>query len=277
MQEEIVYSFSRLQAFHNCQMGYYLTYIKRYRDDDNNIYGELGGVVHKLEEDLLNKKITKEEALAIFEEKVEDCLIVGMEFATENSGEKYVESIRRYFQEYEPFNLEDCETEKEFLIDIDGIKIRGFIDLYYKDKEGYIHVVDHKTSSKYSKKDLPKYGRQLILYAYALEETKVGEVKSTAWNFIKYSAKPWRKTITLKERCELSDLESYDRAMVYYPYNEETKQEMIDYVKNTVKEIELKDVNNEYEWLPLENHRGNFFCKTLCEHYKSKRCIYHTY
>lgn len=275
--KEQIYSFSKLETFHDCEMNYFLTYVKGFRDDDNNIYGELGSCVHELEENLLAKKITREQALEIFEEKVDDCLMLGMTFATEKSGERYVESIRRYFEDYEVLPITDYEIEGHFVIEIDGIKVQGYIDLWWKDEEGYIHVLDHKTSTKFAKKDLPDYARQLILYAYALEVMGKGEVKTIAWNMIRYVAKPWRKSITLKERAELSDLDNYPRGILYADYNEETKQEMINYIRNTVEEINSKDKDNEYDWKPLENHRGNFFCKTLCEHYKAKRCIYHTY
>ena len=276
-KKEVVYSFSKLETFRECEMNYYLTYVKKFRSEDNNIYGELGSCVHTLEEDLLANKITKEEALQIFLDKVEDCFMVGMEFATEKSGERYVESIKRYFEEYERMDIQNYSTEEHFVIDIDGIKVQGFIDLYFEDEDGYLTVLDHKTSTKFAKKDLPDYARQLILYGYALETLKNKKVKEVGWNMIRYVAKPWRNSITLKERCELSDLDNYPRGILLTDYNEETKNEMLNYVKTTVKEINEKDVDNAYDWKPIPDHRGNFFCRTLCEHYREKRCIYHTY
>ena len=276
-KKEVVYSFSKLETFRECEMNYYLTYVKGIRDDDNNIYGEIGGFVHELLEDLQTDKITRERALELFEEKVDDCMMLGMSFATEKSGERYVVDIRHYLENYEKLDIQDFEMEEHFLIEIDGIKVRGFIDLWYRDEEGYLHVLDYKTSTKFAKKDLPDYSRQLILYAYALEVLGKGKVKTIGWDMLKYVAKPWRNSITLKERCELSDLDNYPRGILLTDYNEETKNEMLDYVKTTVKEINEKDVDNAYDWKPIPAHRGSFFCKTLCEHYREKRCIYHTY
>lgn len=274
-EKDTIYSYSRLQTFNECEMNYFLTYIKGFRNEEGNIYTEIGKCVHSLEEDLLAQKITKEQALNAFLNKVDDCSFIGMEFATEKSGVKYIESIKRYFEDYERFDIKNYKTEEHFIADIDGIKVQGFIDLYYEDENGYVTVIDHKTSTKFAKKDLHKYARQLILYAYALETLKNKKIKEVGWNMIRYVSKPWRDSIILKERCEVSEFESYPRGILLTDYNEDTKNEMINYIKTTVKNINNKDVNNEYDWRPIHNYRNNFFCKTLCDHYKNNTCIYH--
>lgn len=275
-KEQTIYSFSKLEKFNQCQYSYYLTYIKKLRSpDDGNIYGVLGSEVHSILEHLQTQKITKETALERFNEKVDEVLLFGMEFATPKSGEKYVQDVRHYLENYERFDVEDFEIEEHFITDIDGIKVQGYIDLYYKDENGLIHVVDYKTSTKFSKKDMPKKTRQLILYGYALEQLKKGKVKEISFDLLKYCSKPWRKTVTLKERCELSELEYYPRALVTREYNQESVEEMKSYIKGIVQDIESKDPDNEFDWKPTTDFRTNYFCSHLCEHYQTKNCRHH--
>lgn len=275
-KEETIYSFSRLESFNSCQYGYFLTYVKKLRsEDDNNIYGILGSEVHEILEDLQNKKTTKEEALIRFEEKVDEVLFLGMEFATEKSGQRYIEDLKHYFENYEPFDIDNFEIEEHFIVEVEGRKIQGYIDLYYIDKDGHIHIIDYKTSTKFSQKDFPKKTRQLILYGYALEQLNKGKVKTVGFDMLKYVEKPWRNKTTLKERCEVSDLENYPRALVIREFTDEAVEELREYIMSIIIEIESRDQDNPFDWKPMVDYRNSFFCKQLCEHYKTKNCQHH--
>lgn len=269
MNKEMVYSFSRLESFKTCEYGFYLTYVKKYKGEDN-IYSFLGSEVHELLESMQVGKLDNNSALEMFEEKVDDAEMLGYEFMSENVRNKYVENVKNYIENFKPIECEDYGIEKEFLINVDNVKIKGFIDFYYINKEGKVEIVDYKTSSKFSAKDLPKKTRQLILYGMALEEEGL-EVEKVGFDMLKYYAKPWRNKMVLKERCELP-LDEFEhqenRGFVFRDYNEEAKQDIKDYIKNTVDEINSKDFYDENDWQPVVNCKNDFFCKNLCGHYK---------
>lgn len=271
------YSISRLECFCDCQHEFYLTYVKGLRSEGENIYGYLGSKVHEILEELQVGDITIEQALERYDESVEDAEILGLEFITKKSGDNWKECVRNYIENFTPIECTEYGVEEGFLIDIDGIKVRGHIDFWYKDVDGLIKVVDYKTSTKYAKKDLPKYGRQLILYAYALEKLGKGKVKDVSWDFLKYVAKPYRKSFTLKERNEVSDLDGieYKKGIVTLDYDEESKTNLLNWIKETVEEINSKDVENPYDWKPCSDYRQSFSCKNLCDHYKLRNCMYH--
>lgn len=268
MSKEMIYSFSRLESFKGCQYGFYLTYIKKYESEDN-IYSFLGSEVHELLEAMQAGKLDNDSALDMFEESLDDAEMLGYEFMSENVRRKYIENIKNYIENFKPIECEEYDIEKEFLIDIDGVKIKGFIDFYYKNKEGKVEIVDYKTSSKFSAKDLPEKTRQLILYGMALESEGL-EVERVGFDMLKYYAKPWRNKMVLKERCELplDELEYQEnRGFVFREYNEEAKQDVKNYIKKIVEEINSKDFDNEDDWEPVPNCKNDFFCKTLCGHY----------
>lgn len=271
------YSISRLECFCDCQHEFYLTYVKGLRSEGENIYGYLGSKVHEILEELQVGDITIEEALERYDESIEDAEILGFEFITEKSGNTWKECVRNYIENFTPIECTEYGVEEAFQIDIEGIKVRGHIDFWYKDEDGMIKVIDYKTSTKYAKKDLPKYGRQLILYAYALEQLGKGKVKDVSWDFLKYAAKPWRKSYTLKERNEISDLDGieYKKGIVTLDYDEESKTNLLNWIKETVEEINSKDVDNPYDWKPCSDYRQSFSCKNLCDHYKLRNCMYH--
>lgn len=272
------YSISRLECFCECQHEFYLTYVKGMRSEGENIYGFLGSRVHEILEELQVGKITIDEALNRYDESIDDADILGFEFITKKSGDNWKECVRHYIENFEPIECTEFGVEEGFHIDIDGIKVRGHIDFWYKDKEdGLLRVIDYKTSTKFAKKDLPKYGRQLILYAYALEQLGYGKVKDTSWDMLKYVSKPWRKTFVLKERNEITDLDGieYGKGIVTLDYNEDAKNNLLDWIKSTVEEINSKDIDNPYDWKPCEGYSKSFSCKNLCDHYKLGNCMYH--
>ena len=98
-----------------------------------------------------------------------------------------------------------------------------------------------------------------------------------SWDFLKYVAKPYRKSFTLKERNEVSDLDGieYKKGIVTLDYDEESKTNLLNWIKETVEEINSKDVENPYDWRPCSDYRHSFSCKNLCDHYKLRNCMYH--
>ena len=62
--------------------------------------------------------------------------------------------------------------------------------------------------------------------------------------------------------------------IIEYEATDERLDELKQYVINTVREIESKNINNESEWIPVEiNNRTSFYCSVLCGHRKT--CKYY--
>ena len=57
MGKQELYSFSKLNSFHQCEYQYYLNYILKEKGKQN-VYGHLGGVIHDLCEQLSKNEIT---------------------------------------------------------------------------------------------------------------------------------------------------------------------------------------------------------------------------
>lgn len=269
--KENVYSFSRLDCFNQCQYDYYLTYVKGHRGDDN-VYSYLGKRLHGILEDLQSNKIDKDTAIKSFMMDMDDIEILGYNFINQNIKYKYEIDIINYLENYERIDRDKYFMEREFKLQIDGIWIRGFIDLFYIDNDNKVVVLDYKTSSKFTSKELSCKVRQLILYAYAIEHLDGLEVKQVGFDMIKYVNKPWRNKMVLKERCEVSDFDGidYKRGLVMIDYGEDALEDLKKYIKDTVTKIESLDKEDDRDWMPRINFHNNFSCKNLCNNYN--RC-----
>lgn len=262
--EQVIYSFSRLSSFNNCPYSYNLTYNEDDRGEDS-VYTFLGSSVHEIVESLQKGEMTNQEAIIQFMEKVDDCEILGLEFISETTKQKYIENISHFIVNFEPVDGEFF-IEEEVLVNIGGYLLKGFIDIYFKNSNEII-IFDYKTSSKFAKKDLISNGRQLVLYAIALEQ-KYPECKvvGIAWNMLKYVEIKGARGPKLIERRELNG-EDYKEALVYHTFDSQTKQECIDYIVDTIKRIE-----STTEYPPLDISKEYFYCSNLCGH--KNRCKY---
>lgn len=259
---DIVYSFSRLKLFHECKHAYYLTYVLK-ADKRPNIYSEIGGTIHELLEDIQDgKDIPIEKRVEMFEEKVDECEIFGIEFVNDGIKEKYIDNINHCLRNFKPLQGVKFEIEKEIELNINGNKLTGFIDLVIHNDDGTVSVIDFKTSSKYAKKDLEKNANQLIIYGLALEQLgyKVRDVK---WMMLKYCMIKSKRGMKMIERRELEDGQEFEDCFIEYPYNEISKMNCESWIEETIKEIESF---TEYDvWENKEINKGtSFYCNNIC-------------
>jgi RecB family exonuclease len=146
--------------------------------------------------------------------------------------------------------------------------LRGYIDLWYFLK-GELHIIDLKTSSKYSAKDMIHKQRQLILYAYALEKL-YPEIKIKLYfNMLKYANRKGK----LVERNKLDLFDEYEDGLVQVIYNTEMKKDLEEYVESTYKNILTLNKNDINEWDMGYNPENGFFCKHLCTF--REQCLKH--
>lgn len=184
---EKLYSYSRLGCYHNCLYEFYQSYILGNKGT-NNAYGYLGGETHEIMEELHPGNITRDEALAKFKESFVMCDLMGYKFPNENIKKNYHDAILDFIYWYETLPNDKSIIEEGFKIDINGAKLRGFIDLSLV-KDGQMWVVDWKSSSwsgfSGATKLLEK-GRQLALYASAIEEKHGIRPIRASWVMMKY-------------------------------------------------------------------------------------------
>lgn len=295
-----IWSYSRLNTYLTCPHSYYLGYVKKFQGKEN-IYSSIGSLVHSICEDLQNKNINNEEAIAKFKVGYDEIVLQGVDFVREQEKNNFIYSIIDYFKNYKVTDGEGFKIEQKEFLEIDDTNVLlMFIDLIIKKNDDSIGVYDYKTSSKYTKKDLVKNGKQLVLYAYTLLKNypKYKNV-DLAWFMLKYVNVTYNKRTTqisrhalvteLKdkifkelEKLDIVDLEAneiycdaisnneipdkvkdkfiIEDSVVPYEYNEETIKETLDFIINTIR-----DINSDKEFKPVEiNEKNNFFCNVLC-------------
>jgi ATP-dependent exoDNAse (exonuclease V) beta subunit len=74
-----------------------------------------------------------------------------------------------------------CEREWDFISEIDGVLVRGSIDLWFEDEQG-VHVVDYKTDATVRASE---HAPQLALYAVALEKALGKRPVSAALHYLR--------------------------------------------------------------------------------------------
>lgn len=315
-----IYSISRLDKFEECPYSFYLIYKQKVKGKPN-IFSLLGSTIHNILESLQFEKISKEDALVKFYNAVfEYTNILDYKFTSDKVANNLIGSISHYITNYKPIKCKKFESEYQFYTTINDIVLTGFIDGIIVLDNDTVHIIDYKTSTKFNKTELIKKGRQLVLYAYALEKERDIKVSSVAWNMLKYVIVTWkgatkprsmmmlRTEIVKALRSELkkqlrklnySDIEielildeaekkndlnllphdlakqfNINDAIIEYTYNEDTKQELINFVTNTVSDIESRS-NIEDEWECRDIDKENYYCSVLCDvsthckHYKS--------
>lgn len=303
-----IYSYSKLSGLKECEYAYYLQRIKKIKGKDN-AWNLNGSLVHDIIEELQQGKITNEEAKSKFIEGLEINKMVA-QFPTEQMENNYVKALLSYFEGYKPYDCKKFHIEKKEFLKLGDRVLIMFLDLITQSHDGTITIYDHKTSSKFSKKDLKEKARQLILYAYTLKQNykKVNDVK-IAFNMVKYyEVKHHNKgrskivdrsklVAGLKDKVEkdlielgLSELEINEiilKALIdnkipnivvdnfqlnpYLLYIEYGEEDEEDLINWINKNAE--EIENKLEWNPKElNVKEEFWCQNLCG--VSEHCKY---
>lgn len=266
MSEKEKFSFSKLSCYGNCPKNYYLTYIKSV-ERSQNIYGLAGGDAHEIVQSLEIGEITNKEAIKEWQSKMNMYEFFGEDnFPTVKSKENYITDVTAYFRNFKPLPINGREVliEKEFEVEIEGIIIRGFIDLTLIDHDKKeIEVIDYKTSSKsgFTSKNLVKKCYQLILYSLALQKLYPDyKIVKCAFDMLKYGVDSKGKVKERKD-IKLEKESEYGRYFIEIPFN----QENIDLFKKFVNES-MNDINKAKEkniW-NVDKTNFSFFCKFLC-------------
>lgn len=185
-----VYSFSKLSSIEECLYGAYLTYILKQKGKDS-CYSLAGSATHDCLELITKGTATEEDLLPTIQATLDELELLGLPFPKDRKGG---DSIRdgwvadmEYFCKHYVKPKGNFETEKFFLYKTNKMSVmQGFIDLIHVHNDEVISIYDYKTSSMFSKEDLPHKARQLVIYALA-EEQEGRKVRKVAWIMLKFS------------------------------------------------------------------------------------------
>ena len=185
-----------MRAFHDCPYYWYMKYIECEVDKKGNVYGQFGSFCHSLLEQYLKGTIERDQLADKYAKEFYDNvteITIDRNDPTEKLfrfGEEYFHNPNIVKEDFLPIFV---EKNIEFMID--EHKFRGIIDLMYKNGEGDMVILDHKTSEypvgkngeiKKSKEEMMKgYIRQLALYAYGVQQLTKIRPKYIGWNFIR--------------------------------------------------------------------------------------------
>ena len=240
MKEGFRYSFSKLAAFKQCPMSFYLSYVKGDKPDEiENYFSQFGSFAHKLLEQWALGELPSfclaEEWTAGYDENV----VMPPPPFPRGMSEKFYNAALDYFENFDGFGdeWEVVSAEKKFVLNLEGYQISGIADLLLRNvNTGEFWIIDHKSKSLNSlKKELNIYRKQLYLYAMWCKET--------------YGAYPTKISFNMfKEGCFVDEAFSLDAL-------EETKRWFLD----TIHEIEDFDVFELWE-----AKYNSYFCSNIC-------------
>lgn len=147
----MTWSFSRLHLWENCPYAWYLKYIEE-RDEEQNYYAANGKLMHSVFEELLNGKITLEEASAMYDEGYE-YIDVNTRYSTmENTYNKCMDYLCTVDPIDKKYEIVGVELKLSFKL-LEKYDFTGFIDCLLRDKDsGEIILVDHKSQDHFMKK-----------------------------------------------------------------------------------------------------------------------------
>ena len=213
-----IWSWSKINCFHTSPYEYYLKHIKKTKEDRaNSIYVTTGGMAHEILEKFYTNEITYGQMVELFE----DGWLVAVDIADlkfDRSDEernnkikaKYYYDLVHFFSNHTPLSNKPI-IEQFVKIKLEDNLLQGYIDIAFKDDEGYITIQDWKTSSIYKGSKAENESGQLVLYAISLMQQGVPKDKiKIRWNFLKYvSVECEQKNGKVKtrqiERCDIGE------------------------------------------------------------------------
>lgn len=243
--DNMTWSFSRLESFYQCPLAWRRTYIDC-EPKCSNAFAEYGSCCHKLLEQYEKGEVDLFDLSDEYERRFQEDVVT--EFPPNkytDLRESYYLKGQKYFEEIDlPINeMKILGVEEKIKFELGGKPFIGFIDLRYRDKDGNLIFMDHKSANiSFTKKNLVTKGcaekmRKYMYqqYLYTIPFIKAGEkVDFLEWNFFnnqKIYRIPW-------------DAHEYGEAIFW-----------------AIKTIKL--IEQENDWLPNAEW---YFCHNLCDH-----------
>ncbi len=165
-------SYTQISLYQSCPLSYKLQYIDKLKPK-GKWYFSFGSTLHTCAEYFFKVRVPPPpslEKLLQFYEK--SWLSEGYESAEEEANYKASgrEILSRFREIHSPDFRMPVAVEKMFYIDIDGVKLRGFIDRVDKLNSGGLSIVDYKSNKELFTTDDLEKSLQLTLYQLAVEQ-----------------------------------------------------------------------------------------------------------
>ena len=230
------WSFSRLRLFEQCPWAFAQRYLYGV-PSETNFYAAYGSLVHEIHEQWYKGKLPKDQVIPSFVSG-----FVRLPGTEPERRSKYLLEGLDYFGKdiYTPGHIVGIERRVRF--HAGPYRFQGIIDLLYEE-DGGLTIMDHKShdlrprSGKQKPtagdRELDEYLRQLYLYAHAVRELNLGEVKKLVFNCFRTGTR------------------------VEEPFSAAGEAEAVTWAEDTIRKIE-----NSVSFLPSPDW---FYCRSLCD------------
>lgn len=197
-----IWSWSKVDKFMISPYEYFLKYVKHVKEDRIDCaYAPLGGLCHSILENFYRGELKYEDLYEAFQDgwmmniDVGDLKFDRNDDAKNTSiGSKYQACLNHFFKSHTRINRK-LVLEQFVTIRVGEYLFQGYIDALFQDDDDNYHIIDWKTSTKYSGKTMEEKCGQLTLYGLALMQRGIPIEKiKIGWNFMKYA------TITYKQK-----------------------------------------------------------------------------
>jgi len=166
-------SYSQINTYQSCPLLYKLQYIEKLKGPEK-WYFSFGTSMHSCVEQFFKVKTppapTLEELYAIYER---GWLSTG--YASPEEEARYKEYgkdiLKKFWEIHAPGFRIPIALESRFFLDIQGVKLMGFIDRVDKLDSGGLSIVDYKTNQELFTNDYVDNNLQLTIYQMAAEQT----------------------------------------------------------------------------------------------------------
>lgn len=291
-----IWSWSRVNTFMTSPYEYMLHYVKNVPEDrEDCAYATLGTISHDTIDAFYEGQIKYEDMLDRFKDgwiTAIDVINLKLDRNDEEKDiklkKKYYENLIRFFSDHTVYKHE-LAIEKPITAKIGDNVFVGYIDGMYKDDEGVYHILDFKTSTKYSGKGLEEHSGQLTIYAIGLMQTGVPLEKIRAcFNFLKYVTIQYQqKNGSVKtrdiERCKVGEsLQSNARMWLKeFGYEDEADEYLMNLLDSNSIDVLPEEVRSKYVvedchvYIPLDSESvakwEDIINKTIKDIYKREK------
>lgn len=221
-QGKNIYSISRLNTLNQCPYQAYRTYVLGDRGE-TNVWAALGSIMHDTLQDIIDNGTSTTALINSLEDGIDNMEISGIDFPKDKNGNStirnnWIANMTGFCNNFKA-PRGTFKTEQLVIYKVsDDDYIQGYIDLLPINDDGTVSVFDWKTSSQFVGDHLIEAGRQLVLYAQALEQEGY-KVRDLAWVMLKYCVVRWKqKNGKIKEKvCEWRNYVSQIRPYLLKP------------------------------------------------------------
>lgn len=268
-----LWSWSRYHTYKEDKWTFFLKYVLGEEEDKtNSIYAISGGNVHDIIEKFYLNKIKYEDMIERYEDELFAMNCAELKYDRNDSekndkiSNKYENCIRHFFRNH---NVITAPHKVEEFIKVkiaDNIYMQGYIDFMYTEdsedvdgnKISKIHIVDWKTSTRYTGEKINKECGQLLIYAEGIRQLFDIPLSRIVceWNFLKYVTVAYEQANgKIKER-------HIERNVIGESLVNTVKMWLtkLGYEEDMEKYIDEMVLNNNLECLP-EDVRSKFYIK----------------